>query len=339
MPPFFSLRRAANCAFAFSCVLLVVGSCQALAQDAPASQETPAPPVGGAPVAAEAAPSTVKGEEKPAPESLGWTSGLDIFGGLSNIPGIRRARDKYFAGSSASIPSLGYLQWQNAKSQTARVAVGLGPLYNGSDSSIEQPAEAWFQQPAGQWKLTAGKFYTPFARQEWIYESKPGIMAAREWGATGFSTSYNYNRRLKRGNAYGRLGRAFGPSKRVQIGISAAAGRGLAADTSFNRALGLDGELLWRKWRLDGEYTAMRNANAAHFRYLDIRITRNPEGRISPSLTYYRWRDSSDEFGSFRSLVPSVTFQLTPQLALDAAYALAQEKNLWWLQLHYTVEG
>jgi hypothetical protein len=151
--------------------------------------------VGTSAVAAphETAPAQGAPAQEPAPTTL--SIGVDAYSGISNLTGYKRYSDGFWAaGAGPAYPSIAYLKWQESNGATAKFAYGTGDLYRGRNSIVTQPVEAWYQRPLGKFSLTAGKFWVPFALQEWQYETKWGVQLQRTFGSTNVTGSVNYDR-------------------------------------------------------------------------------------------------------------------------------------------------
>lgn len=262
--------------------------------------------------------------------------GLDLYGGRSTLPGLRRFSDGLWVGAGAVYPSAIVARWQNPKEQQAKLAIGVGSLYRNSDTVLNQPHEAWFQTPQGKNVLTVGKYYVPFAIQEWEYETKWGAMLQSSRGKTDLTASVNYDDIVRRPNLYTRAGYNF--SERLSAGVSAGFGRGISFGTSQNRALGLDLTAKWRKVQFLSEYVDIRRRSSDRFSFLFGKISLENTGRFTPYLSRHTWSDRSENFGGFNTTTLGLTFQATPSLVLETAYAHTSQGNRSWLQLHWTPE-
>ena len=166
-------------------------------EGAAGSSETPKPApneLPGGPTAAKAAP-VIRNQ---------FSFGADIYAGATNLTGVRRRNtDGIRAGNALAYPSIIALNYRADESHSAHVSVGIGDLYTASGTTFKQPVEAYYQLPmAGGGTLTAGKFYVPFATQEWESEAKYGVMYQKTQGAMNYSASLNYNFARETPNAY-----------------------------------------------------------------------------------------------------------------------------------------
>jgi hypothetical protein len=260
--------------------------------------------------------------------------GLDYYAGFSNIGGKRQFNDGFWAGSATALPSTIYFNWENAHGSTARLSMGAGDMYLlASGSTLKQPVEAWWSQEMGNITTTIGKFWVPFAVQEWLYETKPGVML--EWAndAMDLTASFNYNENTRASNTYIRASRRFGEA--LNIGLSLAAGKGLSYNSVHDRAWGLDGSLGWQSWELTGEFMEALHSTG-NFRFAYARLASHHFARWQPFIALYGWEDDTGTFGRFRSTVYGVNYQLTPEIGFEGAYAPTSDKRVWWFQMHFT---
>lgn len=273
--------------------------------------------------------------------------GVDYYAGATNQAGGRRFSDGYWAGSGAAFPSVGYVGWDNEKGQAARVSVGLGELYTGPNRTVTQPVEAWYRwAPGRDIRLTVGKFWVPFAAQEWQYETKPGAMVSWARGPYNLALSLNRNETTRGLNGYLRAGRVWGETG--GLGVSLATGRGLSYNSVHDRGWGVDATVaLGGGFRVSAEYEALRaaggggadpSANAA-FRFGYAKLAYENGGRWLPFVAHYDWRDRAGELGALRSTVYGLGYQITPGLTLEGAFApTSAARTVSWAQLHWTWE-
>ncbi len=307
---------------------------------APVRAQTPPPaPRSEDRAAAAAAPVTPAPAETVAPAEP-FKYGVDAYLGTSNLSGNGRFTDGFWAGSAAAYPSVAYVRWENGRGSAAKLSLGAGRLYTGPESTVDQPVEAWWQTPLGKSgvRATIGQYWVPFAAQEWQYETKPGVMLSASRGAWDLALSANYNRKTQNANTYARLGHKFGEAGGV--GISYGLGKGLSYNTDYDTAWAVDGTYAWRGWRISAEYDQMRGGSTpAPFYFAYGKLAYENLGAWKPFIGRYVWDDKgTDTFGEFRSIVYGLSFQATPTLSLEGAYAPASNKDVTWLQLHWTWE-
>lgn len=283
----------------------------------------------------EAAAQAETEEEAPPTNALYF--GGDLYLGRTNRDGVRHLRDGFWAaGSGLGYPSNLYLRLTTRNGAEAKLAFGVGHLYTDEEATFDQPHEAWYRTPLGKNNLTIGKYYVPFAFQEWQYETKWGVMLEREQGANTLAASVNYNENLHEPNAYARLGHNF--NDKVNVGISAAGGDGLSYDSLFNKALGLDATVSTRGFNLYSELLAMRRASDQRFNFGWIKLEYDKLGRLKPFIAHWRWRDNTDTFGTFRSNGLGASFEITPTLFLEGGIADTSDQDnlVKWIELHWT---
>lgn len=291
------------------------------------SQPTPTP--------IEAAEQAEEEAEEPAINAVYF--GGDLYYGRTNLEGYRRVRDGFWAtGTGLAYPSVLQLRLATRNRAEAKVAIGVGRFYTDDASTVDQPHEAWYRTPLRRVNLTVGKYYVPFAIQEWQYETKWGAMLEAERGANAFAVSLNHNQNLNTTNAYARFGRNFGEN--FNLGISAGAGRGLSYDTDFDRALGIDTTASWNGWNLYGEYVQLRRDSDEKFRFGWLKLEYDKLGRLKPFVAHWRWSDTTEIFGDLRSNAAGASYAITPELALEGGFANTSDDNIRWIQLHWTPE-
>ncbi len=282
----------------------------------------------------EAAVASTEGE---APLSTTLSAGLDVYSGVSNLDGQRRFSDGFWAaGASLAYPSAAYLKLQQKNGSAAKFSIGTGDLYRGSSSTVKQPIEAWYQKPVGKYTVTAGKYWVPFALQEWQYETKFGVQLQRATGASDYVASVNYDRAKNRPNIYFRGGRNF--SEKVNVGASFAAGEGLSYGSIHNKAIGLDATFQVKNFKAFSEILAMQRRSSDRFYFIYSKLVYDRYARVKPFVSYYKWNDKSGAFGDFRSIAYGATVELTPDLLIEGGGAATADKNIFWIQFHYLLE-
>ncbi len=262
--------------------------------------------------------------------------GLDYFVGRSNLPGSRQFSDGFWIGLGPAFPSNAYLRWEAANGATAKVSIGTGELYRRPNATLRQPNEAWYQIPQGQTKITLGKYYVPFAIQDWQYEPKWGAMAQRAFGTSDISASLNIDPMTDKPNLYTRLGHNL--SENVNVGASFAFGRGISYGTDQNKMFGLDLTASWRGFQLLSEIVDLRRRSSDRLFFVGNKLTYENLGKWKPFVSRHSWNDRSGNYGSFRSTTLGVDYQLSSTITVEAAYAHTSQQNVRWLQLHWTPE-
>lgn len=278
---------------------------------------------------------TAPKEESEAP---GLYAGADLYYGFSNLPGLRHFRDGFWAaGSGLAYPSNVYARYNGASGAQAKLSVSLGELYNGS-TGFDQPVEAWWKQPlkGNNGSVTLGKFYVPFALQEWEYETKWGALYEGEWKDNTLGAAVVYNRNVDHANGYARFGHNF--NEHFNVGASLALGSGLTYDSVHNKAAGVDLTASSGDFQLLGEYLAARGNAAQRFRFGWARLNYNKWEKFKPFVARYDYKDTTGTLGTFRSYVAGAGYALRPSLQLEGGYAVATGKDIWFAQIHWTPE-
>jgi hypothetical protein len=284
--------------------------------------------------------SVVKRVEIPPTESLqtettrlrtGLSIGMEYYMGVSNFGGSRaRVNDGMWAGWGTFYPSNVSVNWRNAENRAFRLSLGLGDMTTSSGGAFRQPIEAYYQMPLrGGQSLTVGKFFVPFATQEWEYESKPGIVWQGARGDYSYAASLNYNTNQNTPNIYLRLGRQFGEN--TMLGLSAGFGRGLFYNTSHRTAFALDFAHNFGSAQFNFEYNLANGPNGM-FHFGVGRLTLTNLGRWEPFLGFFTWRDRAEEIGNFRSSVLGLRYHVSSYLTLEGAYSRVGSGNVYWLQ-------
>lgn len=325
-------------------------------QIATPSSDSPQTPANSAPAASSSTPTSAAGagstsgvagenaasnaaptpSETPAPTRV--SVGIDAYSGVSNLEGQRRFSDGFWAsGAGLAYPSAAYARLQKSDGTAAKFSLGTGDLYRGSSRVVKQPIEVWIQKPLKKLTITGGKYYVPFALQEWQYETKYGVQLQREFGASDLTASLNYNRDTNRPNLYFRAGRNF--SERANAGISLAGGKGLSYGSIHNRGVALDTSLQARNFKLYGEVLALQRRASDRFTFAYTKLVYDKYARVKPFVAYYKWNDKSGNFGDFRSIAYGATVEVKPGVLIEGGGAATADKNVLWLQLHWLLEG
>ena len=261
------------------------------------------------------------------------TLGADLYFGITNVTGkYKRSTDGIWAGNSFTYPSVISLNWKPDSSHTAHVSVGVGDLYTESGAVLKQPVEAYYSFPLrGGATLTVGKYYVPFATQEWEYETIYGVMIQQNRGAMSYTASINYNFESDAPNAYLRVGRQISP--KTTLGISIGAARGVFANSTHRLALGADLSHDLGNALLTVEY-AFANSPQGDFNFIFGKIAFTKAGRFTPCLGAYYWRDGAKELGRFNSLQLGLAYKLSSHFSLETSYSRGDNRDIFAFQSH-----
>lgn len=296
-----------------------------------------APPTAATQPDKTATATTVPGTSATGPPGV-WELkvGTELYEGRSNLPGQKRYSDGFWAGLGTAYPSYVYAHSQNNAGSEAKVSLGIGELYGGPAATVRQPLEAWYKTPVGKNNLTVGKFYVPFALQEWEYETKWGAMLDRATGPYTFNLSVNYDEHQHAADGYFRAGRNF--SKNVNLGLSFGSGRGVTSGSIQNRGVGLDATITRGAWQFVTENLLYTRHSRQNFNFDFAKLSYQKLGKLKPYLAKYTWHDEVGTLGNFHSTVYGLNYQLTPQLAIEGAFASAPTQTVHWIQIHITAE-
>lgn len=307
--------------------------------DAPAAA---APAESGA-AAGEAKPDAVARQApgpteaaKPREIQRPFKVGAELYTGGSNMPGHRFLDAGLWAGSGPEFPSVGYARWDDGRGHAAKTAIGFGSVFHGKDKIFDQPAEAWYQFPAGKTSVTVGQYWVPFAAQEWEYENKPGAMLQWSRGPWGLSLSANQNLHTGRPNGYMRLSHALGENN--AIGLSVGGGKGMSFNSAHNRGWGFDATYGYRGVRFSTELLQMQAPGSRNFRFLWTKLGYEKLGPWKPYVSWYNWDDRAGQLGHFQSTVLGMAYKVNSNLAIEGAVANTLRKNVGWMQMHWTWE-
>jgi hypothetical protein len=324
--------------YVFVCVLLVVVGGQAVAQEETAPINRP-DAVLTAPAEAESSNATnSKSEDETAPK-IGLTLGAELYYGISNLSGSRRFRDGFWLGSGPTFPSNVYGIYNGKDGTTAKVALSVGKLYNGSVQGFDQPIEAYVSKSYGGIDFTVGKFYVPFELLEWQYESEVGVQASRDFGKNGSLTAaMTYNRERDAANGYLRYAREFGIAT---VGISFGAGRGFSFDTDHNQGAALDLTVEQGRLRFESSaLTARRRGEDSRFGFAFARLNYHLNEPTELYVSRHSWSDRLGQQGNGHYSTLGAVHNINKNLSVEGAISRSGEtkKNIHWLQLNYAIE-
>jgi len=196
---------------------------------------------------------------------------IDLYQGISEIEGYRRASDGYWAGSGASLPSTVGVQWDAASGHGARLAFGIGEAFTANGLGFRQPAEATWRVPCGQAaSLSVGRFWLPFASQEWLYQPANGLLVEWMSGGMDVSASLTLTDERDRPNLHGRVGRQI--AEGISAGLSAALGSGVSGGPSHIGGLGMDAVMERGPWRARAEGVVMWDRHGRSLTFGMVRL-------------------------------------------------------------------
>jgi hypothetical protein len=81
-----------------------------------------------------------------------------------------------------------------------------------------------------------------------------------------------------------------------------------------------------------------RDPSSSRFYFGYGKLSYDGLGAWKPFVARYLWNDAGETFGRFRSTTYGLGYQVTLSLALEGAYAATSDKNVSWVQLHWTWE-
>lgn len=270
-------------------------------------------------------------EEAPKP---GLRVGGDLYYGLSNITGpTRRMTDGAWAAVGTLYPSVLSLNWAGNGGDSAVASLGVGDMYVGSERTTQQPVECFYRRTLGSGKVTLGKHYTPFALQEWEYETRWGAMYEVDVSTLSLTVSTAYNKDTRAMNTIGRVARKVAAN--TTVGISGACGRGWSYCTSHAWGYGMDVETGIGAVTLSGEFLEARGRNGT-FQFAFAKVMAEAAKGWRPYVGAYYGHDVADEMGELRSCVLGVEIDAMPHLVLEPGVGRASGRNVWWAQAHVT---
>lgn len=272
--------------------------------------------------------------EETAERRTGLRVGADLYYGVSNTTGpVRRLTDGQWAGVGSLNPSVLSLQWSGERRGDAMVSLGIGDMYVGGDRTTQQPVECWYKCAVGNGSLSLGKHYTPFALQEWEYETRWGALYEHEAGRGTVALSTAYNRDTRAMNSMMRLGYAAGAG--TTVGVSASAGRGWSYSTSHAWGYAVDATVEKGAVTLSGEFVEGRGRNGT-FQFAFAKVATEVGKGCRPYVAGYYVHDVADEMGDFRSGILGIELDVARHCVLEPGIGRANGRNVWWVQAHVT---
>lgn len=283
--------------------------------------------------------SSASYSQTPPPPARGLFVGLDLYGGVSNLPGLRRFGDQLWAGNQTFTPSVATLRWESGQQTSARLSVGVADATKGDSPAYRQPVELWVKRTLGQGSVTAGRFFTPFGQQEWQFEAKEGAQWEGPLGALRATVALQKDPTTKKSNGY--LRAVHSADSNTQVALSLASGQGITYGTALETGVGADATLTRGSWLLRSELDHFTGPQKQHFSFAMGSATyQGLKGGLKPFTSYYHWDDhtTAGAFGSFHTLIGGVTFPAGPGLTVETAGAQQGNRFNSWLQLRFTWE-
>lgn len=82
----------------------------------------------------------------------------------------------------------------------------------------------------------------------------------------------------------------------------------------------------------------MQRRSSERFNFGWVKLEYDKLGKFKPFIARYQWRDTTDNFGSFHSNSIGASYALLPQLAIEGGLAQTPDKNVQYIQFHWTPE-
>jgi hypothetical protein len=283
-------------------------------------------------------PAAASAQTTPAATTGPIHLGVDSYRGTSSLPGLRRVTDQLWAGQSTFTPSLVYLRFEGDNNQSARLALGTGDATTGGGALYRQPVEAWWRQPVAGGAVTVGRFFTPFALQEWQYESRDGVSLEHTVGRLLAVAALQRHPVTGRTALYLRGGVSL--SDDATIGVSLAQGGGFSYDSVYDRGVALDAQVKSGPLRFSAEFDRFVGPARTRFRFDTQTVAYRLSPSVEPFVARYTWHDgdSAGALGSYRSQIAGLRYQASSWLGIEAAAARTGQGTVAWTQLHLTWE-
>ena len=269
------------------------------------------------------------------------TAGVDAYIGTSDIDGQRDFNDGIWAAggpsNSMALPSTIYISSDFGNGLTAKASYGIGDMNQYKPNDVDRMPELYVSKQSGDFTVTAGKFWVPFAYQDWEWETKPGVMVKWAKGATNVTGAvvYNDNKQADDTNSYLRIGQSLGEG--VDVGVSVASGKGWSFNSPHDTGYGLDYAISKNKFNLVGE-ALQATTGAGDFWYTMSKISYTGFDKVTPFIVWNSWNDESGFNGRWRSTTYGADIALCKYVSLQAGYAPTSVGERAWAQLHVTLE-
>ncbi|MBV9468756.1 MAG: hypothetical protein JOZ57_05885, partial [Abitibacteriaceae bacterium] len=131
-------------------------------------------------------------------------------------------------------------------------------------------------------------------------------------------------------------GHNFG--KHLNLGLSLSAGRGVTFGAVQNRGAGLDATYTSKAWQFVTENLLFTRHSGERFNFDFGKLTYQKLGKWKPYLSKYTWHDQAGTLGKFHSNVYGLNYQLTPEIAIEGAFANTPGQTVHWIQIHISGE-
>ncbi len=268
------------------------------------------------------------------------TAGIDAYIGTSDIDGQRDFNDGIWAAAgpanAMALPSTVYLSADFGNGLTAKASYGIGDMNQYKPNDLDRMPELYVSKQSGDLTITAGKFWVPFAYQDWEWETKPGVMVKWAKGTANVTGAvvYNDNKDSDSTNSYLRVGATL--AEGVDAGLSVAAGKGWSFNSPHDVGYGVDYSVSKNKFKLVGE--ALKATGEGDFWYTMSKLSYEGFEKVSPFVACYAWNDDTGFNGRWRSTVYGADVAVTKGVSLQAAFSPTSAGSRVWAQLHVTLE-
>jgi hypothetical protein len=258
------------------------------------------------------------------------TGGLDFYGGVSDVNQFTSYTDQLWAGQSTFTPSVIHADY--AGSTKARLALGVGKLSRGSGATYAPVVEAWAEKVVGNTTVRVGRFFAPFATQEWEYESKDGVQWSREQGGAGASLSFVRDRNTKQNALYVRM---FGVAMRkATLGLSVATGKSVSYG-AYKQGFGLDFTKATDSGTFRADWEHFMESKNDSFNFAFARYDYTKHATLHPYLARYDWsqKGAVGSGGSYHASTLGVQYVLPKNLTLDVGRVFEGKRNRNYVQI------
>jgi hypothetical protein len=265
----------------------------------------------------------------PSPASR-LTGGLDFYGGVSDINAFTSYTDQLWAGQSTFTPSVLHADYDGKTK--ARVAIGVGKLSRGSGATYAPIVEGWAERIIGKGTVRVGRFFAPFATQEWEYESKDGVQWSHEGGDSGVNLSLVRDRNTRQNALYGRVFQ--GVAHNTTMGLSLATGKSVSYG-AYTQGMGLDFTKTTSSGTFRADWEHFRDSSSENFNFAFARYDHTKHAILHPYISRYDWsqKGSVGSGGSYHASVLGIQYILPKNLTLDAGRVFEGKRNRNYVQI------